>query len=221
MRTKNPNVRRATDTAEGRLAVRRTGSNGVRLIDAAGTEVFPATTIRVPWVVDLSDEEAQLGSSTGASYTNADTDQLDVGDVVVISSTSVATTTTARDTRPLGVVIGGGPVGAPVVVQTTGYVALVNVTAAVTANYYAETSTTAGAATQNSTRRIGSFGVFLTAGTLPSMLLFGVPDVRGDPALLGFTGEILISDTPAGSPLVFADLIQNEAQTDLVYADAG
>lgn len=32
-------------------------------------------------------------------------------------------------------------------------------------------------------------------------------------------GEILISDTPAGSPLIFADLIQNEAQDDLVYAD--
>lgn len=31
-------------------------------------------------------------------------------------------------------------------------------------------------------------------------------------------GEILISDTPS-TPLVFADLIQNEAQTDLVYAD--
>lgn len=33
-------------------------------------------------------------------------------------------------------------------------------------------------------------------------------------------GEILISDTPAGTPLVFADLIENEAQDDLVYADA-
>jgi len=32
-------------------------------------------------------------------------------------------------------------------------------------------------------------------------------------------GEILISDTPAGSPLIFADLIQNEAQDDLVYSD--
>jgi len=31
-------------------------------------------------------------------------------------------------------------------------------------------------------------------------------------------GEILISDTPS-TPLVFADLIQNEAQDDLVYAD--
>jgi hypothetical protein len=32
-------------------------------------------------------------------------------------------------------------------------------------------------------------------------------------------GEILISDTPAGTPLVFADLLQNEAQDDLLYSD--
>jgi hypothetical protein len=32
------------------------------------------------------------------------------------------------------------------------------------------------------------------------------------------TGELLISDTPS-TPLIFADLIQNEAQDDLVYAD--
>lgn len=32
-------------------------------------------------------------------------------------------------------------------------------------------------------------------------------------------GQLLISDTPAGTPLVFADIIQDEAQTDLVYAD--
>jgi len=34
----------------------------------------------------------------------------------------------------------------------------------------------------------------------------------------GGIGEILISDTPS-TPLVFADLLQNEAQDDLVYAD--
>jgi hypothetical protein len=34
----------------------------------------------------------------------------------------------------------------------------------------------------------------------------------------GGVGAILISDTPS-TPLVFADLIQNEAQDDLVYAD--
>lgn len=34
---------------------------------------------------------------------------------------------------------------------------------------------------------------------------------------LGGAGEILILDIPAGSPLVFADLLQNEAGTDLLY----
>lgn len=36
----------------------------------------------------------------------------------------------------------------------------------------------------------------------------------------GAVGELLISDTPS-TPLVFADLVQNEAQDDLVYADLG
>jgi hypothetical protein len=42
--------------------------------------------------------------------------------------------------------------------------------------------------------------------------------VHGMPVASGGIGEILISDTPS-TPLVFADLIQNEAQDDLVYAD--
>lgn len=32
-------------------------------------------------------------------------------------------------------------------------------------------------------------------------------------------GPLLVTDIPAGSPLVFADLLQNEAGTDLLYAD--
>lgn len=43
--------------------------------------------------------------------------------------------------------------------------------------------------------------------------------VSWQPASSSGTGPILVSDTPAGSPLVFSDLIQNEAGTDLVYAD--
>jgi hypothetical protein len=35
----------------------------------------------------------------------------------------------------------------------------------------------------------------------------------------GYSGEILITDTPAGSPLVFDDLLQNEAGDDLLYED--
>jgi hypothetical protein len=41
---------------------------------------------------------------------------------------------------------------------------------------------------------------------------------HGMPNASGGIGEILISDTPS-TPLIFADLIQNEAQNDLVYAD--
>lgn len=39
-----------------------------------------------------------------------------------------------------------------------------------------------------------------------------------DVEALGFVKAILISDTPS-TPLVFADLIQNEAQDDLIYSD--
>jgi hypothetical protein len=41
---------------------------------------------------------------------------------------------------------------------------------------------------------------------------------HGMPAASG-VGAILITDTPAGTPLVFADLLQNEEGTDLLYAD--
>jgi hypothetical protein len=41
---------------------------------------------------------------------------------------------------------------------------------------------------------------------------------HGMPAAAG-VGEILIVDTGASTPLIFADLLQNEAQDDLVYAD--
>lgn len=46
-----------------------------------------------------------------------------------------------------------------------------------------------------------------------------VPTITAaDVAALGFVGEILIADSPS-TPLVFADLLQNDAQDDLMYAD--
>lgn len=36
----------------------------------------------------------------------------------------------------------------------------------------------------------------------------------------GAGAQLLITDTPAGSPLVFADILQNDTGTDLLYADA-
>ena len=40
---------------------------------------------------------------------------------------------------------------------------------------------------------------------------------REDHVHPALSSEILVADTPAGSPLVFADLLQNEAGTDLLY----
>ena len=39
------------------------------------------------------------------------------------------------------------------------------------------------------------------------------------PVPAGVVGELLIADTGTSTPLVFADILQNEAQTDLLYGD--
>lgn len=170
---------RGAQTAVGHENTTRATSSGVRIIDASGRDIYPVVTLRVPWAQELEEDEAQLGAEGSHVLTNDSGGPLLVGDVVVIVGDTVQTTTTAQDTRPVGVVIIAGEDGEELVVQTTGVVDLVNVTAAVTADSYAETSTTAGAATESVTRRIGSFGVFLSSGTTPSALLFGIPDSAG------------------------------------------
>lgn len=45
------------------------------------------------------------------------------------------------------------------------------------------------------------------------------PDAHHPATSGGGIGPILITDTPAGSPLIFADLLQNEEGTDLLYQD--
>ena len=44
-------------------------------------------------------------------------------------------------------------------------------------------------------------------------------DLEGLVAESGAVGEILVSDTPAGTPIIFGDLLLNEAETDLLYGD--
>lgn len=210
MRVRNPGYDRAAATTKGRTAASRAGAGPLLWRRSDGTE-YLAWSVRAPSVIEIDEDTVQIGGEGQALFTNASGAALAVGDVVVVVGNTVVTTTAAQDTRLVGVVVVAASAGAEVVVQTVGVVALVTVTAAVTANWYAETSTTAKKATENATRRVGSFGVFLTSGASPSILLFGVTD-------LGATGEILISDT-ASTPLIFADLIQNEATTDLVYAD--
>lgn len=128
---------------------------------------------------------AAIGAGIGKvmqTYLNNTAGQLVYGDVVVIDSSAdqaITTTTTAQDTRIVGIVQDTIEVGAIGPVITAGFAPYVNVTASVTRGYFAETSTTAKKATQNVDRRAGSFGVYLTAGTAPSCLLFGGGDSAG------------------------------------------
>jgi len=112
-------------------------------------------------------------------YTNNSGVDLVAGDVVVVDSSadlSVTTTTTAQDTRPVGIVLGHIGAGGVGPVQTGGVIQSINVNASVTRGQFAETYTVAKQATQNATRRTGSFGIYLESGTTPAVLLFGIPD---------------------------------------------
>lgn len=158
---------------------RRAGSSGITVTAHDGTQVIGVTNLHVPWVQDLDDDEAEIASEVSSGFTNDTGAYLGPGTVVVIVGDTVVTTTTPQDTRTVGVVVLGGDDGETVIVQTSGVVPQVIVTAAVTADNYAETSTTAGAATENATPRAGSFGKYLTAGTTPRVLLFGQPYLTG------------------------------------------
>lgn len=146
------------------------------------------------------------------------------GDVVVIDTTAgqIVTTTTAQDTRPIGVVldtIDAADVG-PVAFQ--GPVDLVNVVAAVSAGNYGETSATAKKAQDSSTRRQGSFCYFTSSGTSPSAFLFGgAPAAYVSPVSPGGTtlptDHIHIVNEPFvgdGAQTVF--YLANEADLDSV-----
>lgn len=133
------------------------------------------------WVESTASVGAGIGVVT-QRYLNNTAGVLIAGDVVVIDSSAdaaVTTTTTAQDTRIVGIVQDTIEVGAIGPVLTAGFAPYVNVTAAVTRGYFAETSTTAKKATENVARRAGSFGVYLTGGTAPSCLLFGGGDSSG------------------------------------------
>lgn len=66
--------------------------------------------------------------------------------------------------------------------------------------------------------------IFLLFSSAGDSVIYGAKiggSSAADISDMGFVGEILVADTPAGSPLVFEDLLQNEAGTDLLYADVG
>jgi len=103
------------------------------------------------------------------------------GDVVVIDTANdeaFTTTTTARALISVGVVLeeNGIANNAAGRVVVAGYCPTMTVQATVTRGHYAETYTTVKQANGNATRRSGSFGQFLKAGTTPSAWLWGSTD---------------------------------------------
>lgn len=195
-----------------------TGTEGDTIVRVAELD-FTGTAIEeiVDGVVQVS-SEAHIGHFRN----NSDTDFTD-GDVVVIDSTadkSITYTTTAQDTRPVGIVQGDIAVGDTGLVAWSGDVPFVKVVSAVTTGYYAETSTTAGKATENSTIRTGSFGIFLSSGTAPAIHLFGLSGPGGD----GHTHtidqvdvEVLMQDGITAPPTP----LENEGRDDWLYGTPG
>ena len=76
-----------------------------------------------------------------------------------------------------------------------------------------------GSALANAATSLNFVGDGVTASGTSTTKTITIPGATAAVvAALGFAGEILITDTPS-TPLVFADLLQNEAQDDLVYAN--
>lgn len=180
MRTRNPSYNRAASVTQGHVG-RRAGTPGPTVYDTSGNDVTSSDITFVGGTVSGDGEMAYVTvNGTGQEATNDTGADLAYGDVVVLQSDgSVTTTTTAQDTRPVGVVQVGGRDGIPVNVLFAGYVAQVNTTGTVNAGEYLETSTTAGDAQASSVRRIGSFALALAAGPNPPALMFSVPDSAG------------------------------------------
>ena len=82
---------------------------------------------------------------------------------------------------------------------------------------YVLSGTGGGAVSYGGVTAQTSFGLASSDGVATSVSRSD--HVHGTPADPGSGHELLISDTPAGSPLVFADILQNEAQDELLYAD--
>lgn len=164
----------------GRVAGGRAGPAGLTTVTDLTTELDDVDTLQVLGGTVVGDETAQVSYQSILVYlTNQSGGDLPRGSVVILDTgndESFTTTTTEQATLKVGVLyddIADGVRG-PVIVG--GYVTHLLVTASVTRGDYLETSTTAGQATANGTRRAGSFGQLLTGGTDPSAILFESPD---------------------------------------------
>ncbi len=149
----------ATQTIQtpGVAGVAGSGSGGVVTVTSTPA---PPTTV-----------ERELTNKSGGAVAR--------GDVVVIdpdNDEAFETTTTAAETREIGIAQEDIASNAKGRVATHGYVELVNVDASVTRSHYGFTSTTVKTASGAVARAAGAFCQFLKGGTGPSAILFGPPD---------------------------------------------
>lgn len=123
--------------------------------------------------------------------TNKSGGSVAAGDVVIMDTandTAFTTTTTGRFEGVVGIAQEAIANNATGRVLIQGYAALVNVPASVTRGHYIETHTVAKQATGSSSRRSGSFGLFLTGGTSPTAVLGGLPDQTASGGSSSFVG---------------------------------
>jgi hypothetical protein len=149
------------------LATQTIQSPGVAGVPGSGGGVVTTTTTAPPPPA----LRKELTNKSGGAVTH--------GDVVVIDTDNdeaFETTTTAAETRLIGIAQEDIASNARGRVLLAGYAEIVNVTASVTRGHYGFTSTTAKKASGASARAAGAFCQFLKGGTEPSAILFGPPD---------------------------------------------
>jgi hypothetical protein len=158
--------------------------------------VFTGTSVS-----EGNDGQALIDITTGVkSLLNNSGADVALGDVVVNDPTAddaFTTTTTAQFTEgAVGVAQAAIVAGMIGPVLFSGYASIVNVTAAVTRGAFLETSTTAGKATTNATRRAGSFGVVLTGADPAANVLSSVSVLGQQVSTLTTAGTSMTIDVP-------------------------
>lgn len=195
------------------LAASSTPSPSVTSIPGAGGVVTVAGTASPPPAL-----RKQLTNKSGGAVTH--------GDVVVIdpdNNEAFETTTTAAETRLVGIAQEDIASNATGWVLLAGYAELVTPTASVTRGHYGFTSTTAKKASGAAARTVGAFCQFLKGGTEPSAILFGPPD-KGSGHTVKENGTLLTarSGLNFGSGIVATDDSGNdETDVDLDWAESG
>lgn len=187
----NPPGSHAASSAKGTISTTRAGSKGIRLIDAArGVDMIAKTVYFTGAVVtdpDDDDDSAFVdivggtgsgGSGSGVgSYAGTPVPMLNsygsnigAGTVVVVdqnTDNAVTLTTTAADTRIVGVTQAAIASNAIGPVLFNGYTGGVITTGSITRGYYLTTSTVAGAAQAvGSNRTAGTFAVVTSVADL-------------------------------------------------------